>query len=136
MGGDQALGKGDVLIIDDDPDLCAALTDALEAGGFAVRCASQGSMGLQMMRERKPGVVFLDIIMRLPTEGVWVSEEIAADPDLRDVPVVMLTSIVDSEYAGHFPTDGPLHAHMFLDKPVAVSKILEIAGRYAGDSGK
>lgn len=135
MGSDQPLGKGDVLLIDDDPDLCTALTEALQAGGFTVRCASQGSIGLQMMRERKPDVVFLDIIMRLPTEGVWVSEEIADDPDLRDVPVVMLTSIVDSEYAGHFPTDGPLHAHMFLDKPVAVSKILEIAGRYASGSG-
>ena len=134
MGSGQALGKGDVVIIDDDPDLCTALTEAVQAAGFSVRCASQGSIGLQLMRERKPDVVFLDIIMRMPTEGVWVSEEIAADPDLRDVPVVMLTSIIDSEYAGHFPTDGPLHAHMFLDKPVAVSKILEIAGRYASQS--
>ncbi len=134
MGSDQTLGKGDVLIIDDDPDLCTALTEAFQAAGFTVRCASQGSIGLRMMRERRPDVVFLDIIMRMPTEGVWVSQEIAADPALRDVPVVMLTSIVDSEYAGHFPTDGPLHAHMFLDKPVAVSKILEIAGRYAGGS--
>lgn len=135
MGSSQAPSKGDVLIIDDDPDLCTALTEALQAGGFSVRCASQGSIGLGMMRERKPDVVFLDIIMRMPTEGVWVSQEIAADADLRDVPVVMLTSIVDSEYAGHFPTDGPLHAHMFLDKPVAVSTILKIAARYASGSG-
>jgi response regulator RpfG family c-di-GMP phosphodiesterase len=135
MGGDRMLDKGDVLIIDDDPDLCTALTEALQTDGFAVRCASQGSIGLELMRERKPDLVFLDIIMRMPTEGVWVSQQIAADPQLRDVPVVMLTSIIDSEYAGHFPTDGPLHAHMFLDKPVALSRILEIANRYArGDS--
>jgi CheY-like chemotaxis protein len=83
------------------------------------------------MREQKPNLVFLDIIMRMPTEGVWVSEEIANDPALRDIPVVMLTSIVGSEYAGHFPTDRPLHADLFLDKPVPMSKILEIANRYA-----
>ncbi len=124
--------KGKVLIIDDDPDLCAALSSALQADGFVVRCASQGSLGLTMMREEKPDLVFLDIIMRMPTEGVWVSEEIAEDPELRDVPVVMLTSIVDSEYAGHFPTDRPLKAHMFLDKPVPIDKILEVANRYAG----
>jgi CheY-like chemotaxis protein len=123
--------KGKVLIIDDDPDLCAALQAALQDEEFDVRCASQGSVGLQMMREQKPDLVFLDIIMRMPTEGVWVSEEIAADPALRDIPVVMLTSIVDSEYAGHFPTDRTLHAHMFLDKPVPLSKIIEIAHRFA-----
>jgi response regulator RpfG family c-di-GMP phosphodiesterase len=124
--------KGEVLIIDDDPDLCVALQVALQADGFSVRCASQGSLGLKMMRERKPDLVFLDIIMRMPTEGVWVSEEIASDPDLRQIPVVMLTSIVDSEYAGHFPTDAPLHAHLFLDKPVPLDRILEVANRYAG----
>jgi two-component system alkaline phosphatase synthesis response regulator PhoP len=124
--------KGKVLIIDDDPDLCAALLAALQADGFAVRCASQGSVGLQMMREEKPDLVFLDIIMRMPVEGVWVSEEIHDDPELRQVPVVMLTSIVGSEFAGHFPTDRPLHAHMFLDKPVPIRKILEVANHYAG----
>jgi two-component system alkaline phosphatase synthesis response regulator PhoP len=124
--------KGKVLIVDDDPDLCAAIQAALQAGGFVVRCANQGSVALQMMHEEKPDLVFLDIIMRMPTEGVWVSEQIANDPDLRDVPVVMLTSIVDSEHAGEFPTDRPLHAHMFLDKPVPLSKILEIADRFAG----
>jgi two-component system alkaline phosphatase synthesis response regulator PhoP len=126
--------KGKVLVIDDDPDLCAAMQAALRSDGFVVRCANQGSQGLQMMREDKPDLVFLDIIMRLPTEGVWVSEEIAGDPDLRDVPVVMLTSIVDSEYAGHYPTDRPIHAHLFLDKPVPLSKILEVANRYAGQT--
>lgn len=124
--------KGKVLIIDDDPDLCAALQAALTADGFDVRCASQGSQGMQMMREDKPDLVFLDIIMRMPTEGVWVSEEIYDDQELRDVPVVMLTSIVDSEYVGHFPTDRPLRAHMFLDKPVPMGKILEVANRFAG----
>jgi two-component system alkaline phosphatase synthesis response regulator PhoP len=124
--------KGKVLIIDDDPDLCAALQAALKADGFVVRCASHGSLGLSMMREDRPDLVFLDIIMRMPVEGVWVSKEIAADPELRKVPVVMLTSIVDSDYAGHFPTDQPLHAHMFLDKPVPISRILEVANRFAG----
>jgi CheY-like chemotaxis protein len=124
--------KGEVLIIDDDPDLCAALQIALQADGFSVRCASQGSLGLKMMREKKPDLVFLDIIMRMPTEGVWVSEEIADDPELRSIPVVMLTSIVSSEYAGHFPTDRPLRAHMFLDKPVPLDKIREVANRFAG----
>ena len=126
--------KGKVLIIDDDPDLCAALQTALKTDGFIVRCANHGQLGLKMMREEQPDLVFLDIIMRMPVEGVWVSEEIAKDPGLRKIPVVMLTSIVDSEYAGHFPTDRPLWADLFLDKPVPMRKILEVAEQYAGQS--
>ena len=125
--------KGKVLIIDDDPDLCAALQAALQADGFSVRSAHQGSLGLSMMREDLPDLVFLDVIMRMPVEGVWVSEQIAQDPELRTVPVVMLTSIVDSEYAGHFPTDATLHVHMFLDKPVPLGKLLEVANQFAGE---
>jgi response regulator RpfG family c-di-GMP phosphodiesterase len=124
--------KPKILIIDDDPDLCAALSEALTADGYKVYCASQGSQGLELMRAKAPDLVFLDIIMRMPTEGVWVSEEMARDPKLRSIPVVMLTSIVDSEYSGHFPTDKPLHAHMFLDKPVPLTKILEVADRFTG----
>jgi CheY-like chemotaxis protein len=120
------------MIVDDDPDLCAALTAVLEEDGFSVQCASQGTLALEMMRADKPDLIFLDIIMRMPTEGVWVAEEMAQDPALRDIPIVMLTSIVDSEYAGYFPTDRPLRARLFLDKPVSLDKILELADRFAG----
>ena len=124
--------KGEVLIIDDDADLCDALESALQEDGFAVRCAHQGTRGLALMREKKPDLVFLDVMMRMPTEGLWVAEEMCKDRQLRDVALVLLTSIVDSEYAGHFPTDCQLRCHMFLDKPVPLSKILEVANQLVG----
>jgi CheY-like chemotaxis protein len=130
-GRKAVMTKGEILIIDDDPDFCVAMQTALQAAGFEVRCANQGSLGLQMIREKKPDLVFLDIIMRMPTEGVWVSEEIASDPELRDLPVVILTSIVESEFSGHYPTDRPIQARMFLDKPVPLDQVVEIANRFA-----
>ncbi len=122
--------KGEVLIIDDDPDLCEAVRIALEEDGFAVRCASNGLQGLDMMREKRPDLVFLDVIMLTPTEGVYISQEMANDPDLRDLPVVMVTSITSSEYLGFFPTDTALHVDMFLSKPVSLSKFVEVANRF------
>lgn len=119
--------KGDVLIIDDDPDFCEIARTALEADSFSVRCASNGPQGLSLMREAKPDLVFLDVIMVMPDEGVYVSAEIAKDPTLSDVPVVMASSVADSTYARYFPTDQPLHIHMFLDKPIPVRKLLEVA---------
>ena len=122
--------KGEILIIDDDPDFCEVVKTTLEAENFAVRCANDGLLGLAMMREKKPDLVFLDVIMVSPTEGLYVSDEIDDDPDLRQVPVVMVTSITDSKYIGYFPTDRPLHVDLFLDKPVPLAKLVELANRF------
>jgi len=126
--------KGDVLIVDDDPDFCEIARTALEAASFAVRCATDGSQGMCMMRERKPDLVLLDVIMRMPDEGVYVSQEMEVDPELWDIPVVMVSSIMDSEYIGNFPTDGTLHIDQFLTKPVALDKLVSVANQYT--SGK
>ena len=85
-----------------------------------------------MVEKKDPLLVKLDEIecRYSELESKIADPEIASDAELRDVPVIMLTSIVGSEYAGHFPTDGPLHAHMFLDKPVPMDKILEVANQY------
>jgi CheY-like chemotaxis protein len=119
--------KGEILIIDDDPDFSEIAKAALEAHSFSVRCAANGPQGLVMMREKKPDLVFLDVIMVLPDEGVYVSDEMARDPDLRNVPVVMVSSITSSHLGGHFPTDRPLHADRFLDKPVPLKTLVDVA---------
>jgi len=123
--------KGEILIIDDDPDFCEIARTALESASFSVRCACSGAQGLDMMRQKKPDLVFLDVIMVMPDEGVYVSEVMAGDPELSGVPVVMVSSIADSDLAGFFPTDRPLHVHKFLDKPIPLQKLIEIANEFA-----
>jgi len=123
--------KGTVLVIDDDPDFAEVVRAALQGDGFQVLTAADGEQGLALMRAHKPDLVFLDIIMVVPTEGVYVSEVMGEDPELRDIPVVMVSSIVDSPYADQFPQDRYLHAKEFLDKPVSIAKLLELANRYA-----
>lgn len=124
--------KGKILLIDDDPDFCEVMKTALESDGFEVRSAADGTQGLSFMREEKPDLVFLDVIMAHPTEGVDVSEAMMEDPELRHIPVVMLTSIVDSKYVGDFPTDRYLHVDQFLTKPIPLPEILKIANRVVG----
>ncbi len=124
--------KGKVLIVDDDPDFTEVVRATLEAESFQVDCASDGAQGLVQMREDKPDLVLLDVIMAHPVEGVDVSEEMMEDPDLRNIPIVMVTSITDSQYIGYFPTDRYLHVNQFLTKPVPLAKLVEIANEYAG----
>ena len=126
--------KGKILLIDDDSDFCEVMRLALESDGFEVRCAADGTQGLSSMQEEKPDLVFLDVMMAHPTEGVDVSEVMMEDPDLRGIRVIMLTSIVDTEYVGHFPTDRYLHVDQFLTKPIALPEILKIANSVVGRS--
>jgi len=123
--------KGTVLVIDDDPDFSEVVRIALQSDGFRVLTAADGEQGLALMRELKPDLVFLDIIMVVPTEGVYVSEVMAEDPELRTVPLVIVSSIIDSPYAAQFPQDRYLHTKMFLNKPVSIPRLLEIANKYA-----
>jgi len=123
--------KGTVLLIDDDPDFSEVVRTALQGDGFQVLTAADGEQGLALMRKHKPDLVFLDIIMVVPTEGVYVSDVMMEDPELRDIPVVMVSSIADSPYAAQFPQDRYLHTKEFLHKPVSIAKLLEIANRYA-----
>lgn len=123
--------KGRVLVIDDDPDFAEVVRLSLLADGFDVTTAADGDQGLKAMREQKPDLVFLDIIMISPTDGVYVSEVMWNDPDLRDIPVIIVSSILDSPYASVFPQDRYLHTLEFLSKPVSIPKLLEIANKYA-----
>jgi len=123
--------KGKVLIVDDDPDLCEVMRCVLESDSFEVSTASTGKQGLRLMHESKPDLVFLDVIMVHPTEGVDMCQTIKEDPELWDIPVVVLTSILDTDYLSRFPTDQPLHAEQFLCKPVSLREILELANQYA-----
>jgi two-component system, OmpR family, alkaline phosphatase synthesis response regulator PhoP len=124
--------KGKVLVIDDDPDFCEFMRTGLESGGFEVFTAASGKQGLSAMRSAKPDLVFLDVVMTHPTEGVDVAATIKGDPELWDIPVVMLTSILDTEYIGHFPTDKPLAVDQFLTKPVPMADVLRIANETVG----
>jgi CheY-like chemotaxis protein len=122
---------GKVLIVDDDADLCEVMRHALESDHFEVFAAPDGRQGVQMMREHRPHLVLLDLNMGHPTEGVAMCRTISEDPELWDIPVVILMSIADSDHMGHFPVDGPLHVEQFLSKPVALREILQLANHYA-----
>jgi CheY-like chemotaxis protein len=124
--------KGKVLVIDDDPDFCEFMRTGLESDGFQVLTAANGNQGLGAMRREKPDMVFLDVVMAHPTEGVDVTATIKEDPELWDTPVVMVTSIMDTEYIGHFPTDRPLPVDRFLTKPVPMAEVLRIANEAVG----
>ena len=58
-----------------------------------------------------------------------MSQRMADDPDLKHVPIVMVTSIANTDYLALFPTDESIHIDAFLTKPIAPAELLRQIGR-------
>jgi len=120
-----------VLVVDDDPDFLFICRRILEAECFHVMEARSGSEALQKMRQTRPDLVLLDVMMTTTLEGVDVSREMEADPKLKDVPLVMVSSIATSKYASEFPDERvPIDA--WISKPIQPEVLVKTVRRFLG----
>ena len=113
-----------ILVIDDDPIFIKSTAVILEAHGYSVDSAQSGDDGLAKMKEQKPDLVLLDVMMDWILDGVSVSREMMDQQELRRIPIIMCTSIRSSEYQGAFPQDEYLHIDSWLDKPCPPEKLV------------
>jgi signal transduction histidine kinase/CheY-like chemotaxis protein len=110
--GARASSLGDVVVIEDDRPSLDLLTAYLSGAALHVIPARDGPAGLDAVRGARPAVVLLDI--RLPGIDGWaVLEALKADPQTRDIPVVIV-SIVEERSRG-----AELGAAAYLVKPVS-----------------
>ena len=121
-----------ILVVDDDPDFVLICRTVLEAEGYQVLEAANGSQGLEVMRQDRPDLMLLDVMMSTTLEGVDVCREIKSDPSLEDVPIVMISSIATSEYAGEFPDDEPIPIDAWISKPIQPAVLLKTIERFVG----
>jgi chemosensory pili system protein ChpA (sensor histidine kinase/response regulator) len=113
-----------VLVVDDDPDFVKVAAKILQKAGYEVVSASNGAKALQTMRSNPPDVVLLDIMMAYILDGLDVSREMAEDPTLKDIPVIMVTSLTGVKGSGLFPTDEYAPVDEWLSKPVEADVLL------------
>ena len=87
-----------ILLVDDDPDIVRLLTMTLRPEGFRLLSASDGNAALEIARAERPDLLLLD--WNMPgRNGLEVCRTLRAelDPNLRDVPVVLLTAQAGAE---------------------------------------
>ena len=119
-------GASVVLVIDDDARVHDLLRRSLAREGFRVEVAGNGEEGLRMARQLQPEAITLDVMM--PGMDGWaVLSALKNDPELADIPVVMLT-IVDDQNTGY-----ALGAAEYLTKPVDRDRLATVLKKYAGD---
>lgn len=79
-----------VLVVDDDPDIVDYLGALLGDHGFDVRSASDVALALAALRRQRPDVVLIDVLMP-GRSGLDLLVTIRRDPDLADLPLVVIT---------------------------------------------
>ena len=105
---------GDLLVVDDNRVNRLLLGRALEQLGHAVTFAENGVEALRVLRQRTVDLILLDIEMP-EMDGYQVLEALAADPRLRDLPVVMMSSVEEVDSVARCIEMG---AEDYLFKPV------------------
>jgi two-component system, OmpR family, alkaline phosphatase synthesis response regulator PhoP len=83
-----------ILLIEDDPMITRMYQRKLENDGFKVNLAFNGEEGLAAIKNDRPDIILLDIMMP-KMNGIDTLKAIKADPATKDIPVVMLTNLGD-----------------------------------------
>ncbi len=124
-GGGQ---RGTVLVIDDDPAVRDVMERLLRQEGFRVETAADGEEGLRKAAELRPDLITLDVIM--PRKDGWsVLADLKAEPNLAEVPVIML-SMAGDRNLGYM-----LGAAEYLTKPLERERLSALLRKYRGPSG-
>jgi two-component system alkaline phosphatase synthesis response regulator PhoP len=116
-----------ILIVDDDPDLTKALKATLESKNYIVITASDGSKGMDKINADKPDLLILDVIMSTSQDGFEMARELKKDPQLKKMPILMLTAIKGRTGIDFKSSAGDanwLPVDSFLDKPVEPEVLL------------
>ncbi len=119
----KPMGASTILVIDDDPTVHDLMRRFLNKEGFWVEVAANGETGLELARQLHPAAITLDVMMS-GLDGWTVLTALKADPDLADIPVIMLT-MVDDKNMGY-----ALGASDYLTKPIDRDRLTAVLSKY------
>lgn len=92
----MATKKSIILIVEDDELLLRALYLVFHNSNYTIATAPDGDTGLKMAQRLKPNIVLLDLLLP-KMNGFDFLKYIKADPKLKDIPVIVLSNISDTE---------------------------------------
>jgi CheY-like chemotaxis protein len=119
-----------ILFIEDEPDQIAMVTIRLQANGFEVFSAMDGVEGLKKVKEIKPDLILLDMLMPR-MNGAEVCKRLKENPGTKDIPVIIITASGEKDLEQEC---FDLGANDLIIKPfesaALVKKVKELIGGY------
>jgi DNA-binding response OmpR family regulator len=115
-------GKRKVLLVDDEPEIVEIINKALdEDGRFEVRIAANGFDAGMMVKEYRPDLIILDVMLP-DINGKEVCHRVRADPNLEEVRIICISGMVEEDKIQELKLAG---ADDFLHKPFDVEQLIE-----------
>ena len=119
-------------MIDDDMDLTESVVNLLEAKGYKVDSAPNGTEGVAKAKANAPDLILLDVMMTTKDEGFNVARELNEIENLKDTPVIMVSGVRKEMNLpfGFEPDDTWLPIKQFLEKPVKPNELLDAVAKH------
>src|SRR5580700_5913655 len=115
-------GKRKVLLVDDDPDLVEVINKALDDDGrFEVRIAANGFDAGMMVKEYRPDLIILDVMLP-DINGKEVCQRVRADTTLEDVRIICISGMVEDDKVQELRLAG---ADEFMHKPFEIDYLID-----------
>jgi len=124
MGWDKT-----VLLVDDDSDFVEMNRALLAENGYTVRVAFNGKQCMEEVAHRRPDLIILDMVMESPNDGFDVSRDLRNSELTRGIPLVMITSVNDSNPFRLEPDATWLPVDALLEKPVDPQLLLAVVNK-------
>ena len=112
--------RNKILVVDDEPNIVRSLAFVLEKEGYDVSIAEDGEQAMTIIRDSKPNLLFLDVMMP-KKNGYDVCREVKSDAELRDIHVTMLTA---KDQKGALEKGQSWDADEYIAKPFSPMKIV------------
>ena len=120
--------KRKILVVDNEVEFASMVRMNLEQNDeYEVKIETKGARAVNAAKEFIPDLIFLDILMP-DMEGGSVLRAIKMEEELKDIPVVFLTALVEDKEIN--PEDGLIGEQAYLAKPVTTSKLLACINKH------
>jgi len=111
-----------IAIIDDDPDILDASSLVLTAKGYEVITADNPDDGYKIVKEQKPDLIILDVMMNEPDDGFYLAQKFRKEK--FEIPIIMYTSI--SKALGlEFVAGEMIPVDEFIEKPISSDTLVD-----------
>ena len=115
-------GKRKVLLVDDEPQIVEVINEALLADGrFEVRIASNGFDAGMMVKDYRPDLLILDVMLP-DINGKEVCHRVRADPSMEDVRIICISGMIEEDKIQELRLSG---ADDFLHKPFDIEELID-----------
>lgn len=114
-----------ILLVDDDENLVEAMKVTLLSQEYQVITAYDGEEGIKKVKEEKPDLIILDVMMD-KKHGFDVCAELKRDPELSSIPIIMLTGVGEHLHEKEWSHQQglTLDAEDFIEKPIKPTELL------------